>query len=660
MSFLTPLTAAVAAAIAVPLLLLLYFLKLRRVSMPISSTLLWKRAVQDLQVNAPFQKLRRNLLLFLQLIVLALVLLSLGTPMAKWLQRQGQKVILLIDQSASMNTREQGATRMDLVRQAAANYLRGLSPQDEVMLIAFSGDARVVSQFTRDHAAVQRAVDRIETTDGPSRLGEALQLAVAYSAPTRIEPVPGAQPAPTAQIELFSDGRIADADAQVIQRGQLRLFAVGEADDNVGIVAVDVRRNYEKPADLTVFAQIENFSHVPVKADVRLLLNGRDLHVKELNLGAAAAETGAATRPTASRAAEDADPASRAVVFEFSHDAGGMLELRIDREDALDVDNIVRMPIDPPRRPSVLLVSDRDRVIQLIERALRGMSVERIDTMGTREYDEAPDDKLIADGRAVYDTIVVDNHTTARLPPSGFVFFGGAPVLPDVSLGDVIENEQIVAWDETHPLMKYVSFDNVGIVRWRKLTLPRQAAVLVESEHSPVIAYLPTPGRQFVICAFDLAESDWWRKIPFVVFLFNATRFFAAGDAGTLTHMLRPGETIIAPPIKNSGAVDVLRPDANRERIEVAAGRVPTYARTERVGVYDFSGEDDSFRAAVNLLDRNESRIAPNPQFAVGGERVARVESDLAVNQPLWPYLILAAIAVLLFEWWIYNRRVML
>src|SRR4051812_42054663 len=83
-SFLNPWMAAAAAGIAVPALLILYFLKLRRREMAVSSTLLWRKAIQDLQVNAPFQRLRRNLLLLLQLLLLVLLCLALSRPVSNF------------------------------------------------------------------------------------------------------------------------------------------------------------------------------------------------------------------------------------------------------------------------------------------------------------------------------------------------------------------------------------------------------------------------------------------------------------------------------------------------------------------------------------------------------------------------------------------------
>src|ERR1700742_917244 len=95
--------AALAAAIAIPALLVLYFLKLRRREMPVSSTLLWKKAIQDLQVNAPFQKLRRNLLLLLQMLLLLLLLLALARPVANYKPSPGKLTVVLLDRSASMS-----------------------------------------------------------------------------------------------------------------------------------------------------------------------------------------------------------------------------------------------------------------------------------------------------------------------------------------------------------------------------------------------------------------------------------------------------------------------------------------------------------------------------------------------------------------------------
>src|SRR5690242_18346362 len=95
-----------ATAIAVPALLILYFLKLRRREMVVASTILWRKAIQDLQVNAPFQRLRRNLLLLLQLLILLALLLAFSRPVTSYRPPPGAVSVILIDRSASMAAKD--------------------------------------------------------------------------------------------------------------------------------------------------------------------------------------------------------------------------------------------------------------------------------------------------------------------------------------------------------------------------------------------------------------------------------------------------------------------------------------------------------------------------------------------------------------------------
>src|SRR5207244_5732285 len=82
------------------LLVLLYFLTMRRQPLQVPSTFLWRKSVDDLHVNSLFQWLRKNLLLLLQL---ACVLLLIFAVMEfKVFGSEGDHYILMIDSSASM------------------------------------------------------------------------------------------------------------------------------------------------------------------------------------------------------------------------------------------------------------------------------------------------------------------------------------------------------------------------------------------------------------------------------------------------------------------------------------------------------------------------------------------------------------------------------
>ena len=97
----------------------LYFLKLRRRPVRVPSTILWRRSLEDLHVNSLFQRLRRNLLLFLQLLAVALAMLALAGPRMKGSSGQGQRFVLLIDSSASMAATDVAPSRLAKAKEAA-------------------------------------------------------------------------------------------------------------------------------------------------------------------------------------------------------------------------------------------------------------------------------------------------------------------------------------------------------------------------------------------------------------------------------------------------------------------------------------------------------------------------------------------------------------
>ncbi|NJL72359.1 MAG: hypothetical protein HC888_12675 [Candidatus Competibacteraceae bacterium] len=104
-----------------PVIVIFYLLKLKRRRVLIPSTLLWRRSVQDLIANSPFQKLRNNLLMWLQLLLLLALIIGFMRPVAKLENLGGQTVIFLVDNSASMQTVEpDGQTRLQKAKEARA------------------------------------------------------------------------------------------------------------------------------------------------------------------------------------------------------------------------------------------------------------------------------------------------------------------------------------------------------------------------------------------------------------------------------------------------------------------------------------------------------------------------------------------------------------
>src|SRR5512139_4306527 len=142
MSFISPL--AIAGLAFLPVVVAMYLLKLRRDEAVVPSTLLWQRLVADVEANAPWQRLRRSLLLLLQLLLVLVLAFLAARPFLERPAGLAGDVVVVIDTSASMQATDVAPTRLEAARLAVLDALRELPTGGVVSVIAAERSARIV------------------------------------------------------------------------------------------------------------------------------------------------------------------------------------------------------------------------------------------------------------------------------------------------------------------------------------------------------------------------------------------------------------------------------------------------------------------------------------------------------------------------------------
>jgi hypothetical protein len=59
----------------------------------------------------------------------------------------------------------------------------------------------------------------------------------------------------------------------------------------------------------------------------------------------------------------------------------------------------------------------------------------------------------------------------------------------------------------------------------------------------------------------------------------------------------------------------------------------------------------------VNLLDAKESNLEPRTSIRIGKETIDDSETHIQARE-IWKFVVVAALLLLLLEWYIYNRRI--
>jgi hypothetical protein len=619
------------AALAAPIVVL-YILKIRLRRVPVSTLLFWQQIFEEKKRRSLWQRLRHVLSLLLQLAFLGLLVFALADPIFRWQQARARRVVLVVDNSSSMNARDASPSRLDAARAEGLKLIDGLRLGDELAIIAAEAQPRVACGPTDHERTLREALELIVPLDGPTRVDLAVDLARRLlSGSEKIR-----------QIVIVSDGAF-DGAAALARQDDVELISVGKKTGNVGITRLQARRSLLDPIGYEILVEVANAADEPVSLRLELDLDDDPIDVVPLQLA----------------------PGEKNVqVFEKTSADGGRLRASIDRADMLPADNVAWAILPRRGRQKVSLVTPGNLFLEKVFEA-----IPLVDLDVTKV---APDGKATAGAAAGAGEISVFHRKVPDVLPAGNVLV----IEPDGSgplwqLGEAIQNPIVARQDKDSPLMSHIRLDNVVMPEAHKLTLKGPARVLVESAAGdPLYAVLDRgdgKSGKVVLLTVDLEKSDLPLQTAFPIMMSNLLNWFG-GTKGELREALAAGA--VAEVELAGGATDGFEtvfksPDGREQKIELPAGtsRV-TVGPLDRAGVWSVVRKPPVSVAgtgtgelvvelACNLADRRESDLRPPDGLP---DRRPGLAAGLAVR-PIWYYLLASALMLTCWEWFLYQRR---
>lgn len=642
-------------ALAVPIVVF-YILKIRLRRQPVSTVMFWSQVLDEQNPRSIWQRLRHLVSLLLQLAMLLLLVLAVADPFFPWEVRSARRIVVVIDNSASMNATDVKPSRLRDAKRQAEQLIAGMRHRDEFALVAAGTQPQVIVGFTSRQKTVRTAVQSLVATDGPSQVSEAIALGRRLLG----ERQDGKQQ----EVIVFTDGRFVGVEnlatassspaadtvtpvQETVVPVPVKLQIIGARTANLGITQFQVRRSLVDPLGYEILAEVTNASDQPVECRLEVELNDEPIDVVPLKLEAGG---------------------KWSQVFEKTSALGGHLFARLKHEDTLAADNTASAVLPKREVQPVLLVTSGNLFLQKV-------------------FEVNPLVKLtvVAEAPATIPagTLVVYHRVTpGKLPPGMAFVIDPANATDLFGVGEAIANPIVTKQDKDSPLMSHVRLDNVLMPEARQLTptFPDQTQVLAEAvTKEPLFFAVNRPDGRVLVLTVNLDKGDLPLRTAFPITVANALHWFA-GSKGDLRESLAAGSLAtvtsndFARPAK--GQILVLRSPAGDLKPLPANYERMTIGPLDQCGVWSILEESSQasqsgktppgsestmsvplLEIACNLASAAETDVRPPEELLAAKTSVSPVLSGLG-SRPLWFWLLLLGLILTTVEWGLYQRRV--
>ena len=622
------------AAVAIPIVAL-YILKMRRPPRVVPSTFLWEQALHDVQANAPWQRLRPNLLLLLQLLAVAALVLALARPFVLRAAAAQGDVVAVLDASALMGATDVAPSRFTAAKTRIGALIDGLPPDDVMSIVLMARQPHVLIAQSGDHGALHAALDRAATTyeapDPTAALNVAMALArggkhvslFVYTAAG--DPTTAPPSLPGVQVE----------DHQITLGAGLR---------DLGIVAFAASRDPD--GTVTVLTRVAGLGQRYVAGDLVLdaatgdpsnLTWRAQVDLRPLGLGPGASRVLTRTRLPADTVAVRAH--LQAV------DGGAVDDLAAD-DHAWAV-----VPTVGPRR--VLLVTPGNGFLQLALSLAPGVHVDSV----------APDAYNASAARCA-DLVAFDSYLPPTLPAASVLAVAPPPgrrSLVGLAVSAPVAVTGLQAGDDPLGLLADTGVDAAPIDYADPLSVPAWGYVVVRSRGTapgaggaPVIVAGQNGPRREAVLGFSLFNTTWVLQPGFPILIGHLLDYLAPPATG-LTGVYRPGDPVTPNLAPCASSVSVVAPDGAR----VAAAPSQPFVGTGQPGLYTVEQQTPSgARRGIFAVNPFPAPPAAQPARIYGGASApAATSAGAEVPFELAPFVAAVALLILSGEWWVAARR---
>lgn len=662
--------------LAIPIIIIIYLIKARYVQRPVSSTFIWKRSLKYVKRKIPMS-LIVSLLLIIQ--ILTIITASLAIARMKVKPIKSEEVILIVDASASMKSKDaSGKTRFDLAIDEISGFAEGANSSNQVSVILVSNEAVVKCERLESKLDIEEKLTELQCTDytiTEKGLDQAFTLA------QRIRDNHN----PYAKIKFITDKEYSQVEnLEVINIAR-------ETDKNLSILIAEQtplpNKNYEFRATLTSFG----YDGFGSECTIQLNVDDTKKYVKTIQVpdaGADLSESVEVIFTPSNRTSTDESKKIYVKIDSITEFTKATISIEA-RGDSLVDDNSYSVFSVEERKPNIFMVSsgfktdstgkvDTSRPTTLQAALIANGYVLRSENM----YISIPEDMELS-GFDLYIFEGVDIPDNNKLPTDGAIWIINPTSLPSGDKGIGLrlgEKHQYADEDNQGYLMYKTSGTNTESLAYTTITNGIEATAFIgeyveilydganveqifscnQKENHPALlagTYTTSKGSvRMLVTSFNFRKSSWATMVVDYPLLVNNLITYSIPKAVSQTEQYEIGSTV---PFNAPAGTKTISVYHDGTLISAQENVMTVNLNLNRVGLYEVVvGFADSTVAEKHYylptgISADECRINAIGDM-ISAPEIKETENIDRVEIFWW--LIALLLLLLVVEWGVYHR----